>query len=416
MARPHRTVALREGEHALIARQPILDRRGEVSGYELLARSADGSSGGMSGIGGDTATYRTVSNGFLLFGLDRLAHGKTAFINLTREVLFSEAVTALPARQVVLEILEDVVPDDIVVARCASLRRQGYRIALDDFADATLSNPLLDVADIVKVEFPSTTAYEQGALAEALKRRGIVSLAEKVEDDATYQRALRQGYDLFQGFFFCRPETLAHRDPGVEWQRYAEITRELARDELEFRRVEQIAKHDPGLSLRILTLANSAFYANREPIRSLHLAIVRLGERELRRWLWVIVLSEMGRTKPSALITLATARARFCELLAAEAGLRALTESFFLAGLFSLAPAILDRPNADILDLFQLAEPVKNALLGQAGEIRSALDVAMAFERAEWPSVERHAAALGVAARALEPLYASANSWADAPS
>ena len=168
-----------EEEHSLIARQPILDRRGEVSGYELLARSADGTAGFAEG-GGDRATYRTVSNGFLLFGLDRLAHGKTTFINLTREVLFSEAVTALPARQVVLEILEDVVPDDMVVARCRSLRRQGYRIALDDFADVTLSHPLLDVADIVKVEFPGTTAYEQGALAEALKRRGIVALAEKV--------------------------------------------------------------------------------------------------------------------------------------------------------------------------------------------------------------------------------------------
>lgn len=72
--------ALEDGVRYM-ARQPILDLRGRLHGYELLFR--DGPGVAFSG-DGDLAT-RTMLDNSVIFGLEKLAGGVTAFVNCTRE-------------------------------------------------------------------------------------------------------------------------------------------------------------------------------------------------------------------------------------------------------------------------------------------------------------------------------------------
>ena len=62
----------------------------------------------------DYASSRTVSDGLTLMGLDTVALGKRAFINVSRNMLVKDLVMTLPKNRVVVELLESIEPDDEV--------------------------------------------------------------------------------------------------------------------------------------------------------------------------------------------------------------------------------------------------------------------------------------------------------------
>jgi EAL and modified HD-GYP domain-containing signal transduction protein len=64
-----------------VARQPILDRRQMVVGYELLFRS--GFDNFYTGSNGDHATAMTLHNSFFTIGIATLTGGKRGFVNFT---------------------------------------------------------------------------------------------------------------------------------------------------------------------------------------------------------------------------------------------------------------------------------------------------------------------------------------------
>ena len=134
-----------------VARQPILDRRGHVFGYELLfRRSATVQS---CDVASADACVQVIVDAMHSIGLDTLASGKRAFMNVTREFLLSDAATLLPKDQVVIELLEDIEVDHEVVAACKALKRAGYTLALDDFTYSESIAELLPLADYVKIDF-----------------------------------------------------------------------------------------------------------------------------------------------------------------------------------------------------------------------------------------------------------------------
>ena len=148
----------------------------------------------------------------LLFGSAALTGGRPAYINCTRNVLLRDVITLLPRDRVVVEVLEDVIADRETIAACDRLRRAGYLIALDDYVPTPDSIRLLPFADMVKVDFLTTDAARQASIAADMRRRGIKLLAEKVESREQFQYALHLGYHYFQGYFFCKPQTLTLHD------------------------------------------------------------------------------------------------------------------------------------------------------------------------------------------------------------
>src|SRR5262245_46197382 len=117
--------------NVFVARQPIFDDKLSVFGYELLFRS-----GPEACFPADTdvdyASSRTVTDGVTLLGLENVALGKRAFINVSRYMLVNDLAMALPKNRVVVELLETIEPDDEVLAACRRLKGAGYLIALDD--------------------------------------------------------------------------------------------------------------------------------------------------------------------------------------------------------------------------------------------------------------------------------------------
>jgi c-di-GMP-related signal transduction protein len=150
-----------------LARQPIFTWRRVVYGYELLFRS--GLDNFFSHTDGDAASASTADT-MMPFGIDRLTEGKRAFLNCTREFLLRDYAMLLPQDRVVIEVLESVKLDKELIAACRRLKAQGYLLALDDFKDSPEWEPLISIADFIKVDLLATPPEEQSRLGKSSAR------------------------------------------------------------------------------------------------------------------------------------------------------------------------------------------------------------------------------------------------------
>src|SRR5207244_5383973 len=88
------------------------------------------------------------------------------------------------------------------------LREAGYLIALDDFVANDPREPLMDRADILKVDFKRTTLEERGAMIKRYGPWRCRMQAEKVETHEEFHLTRNQGFLYFQGYFFCKLELI----------------------------------------------------------------------------------------------------------------------------------------------------------------------------------------------------------------
>ena len=369
---------LAEGETRFIARQPILDRKQKVYGYELLFRS--GADIAFADVSGESATRSTIDLSLLL-GAESFTEGLPAFINCTRESLCSGIVGTLPKELVVLEILEDVPADEETLGACRRLKQAGYRIALDDIVSTEERLALFEFADIIKVDFLLTGPAQQEAIARRFKKRGVRLLAEKVETHEQFESAVKMGYSLFQGYFFCRPVTMAARDLPSAHLGYLKILSKVYEPEVDLSAIESAIREEPALSYRLLRYMNSAAFGV-SPVRSILHALNMLGRDQLRKWVSLVGAISLAGPHSAELIRMALVRARFCEMFAEQRGLP--STDFFLTGLFSLLDAILDRPLAQIMEQIPVSQLCRDALAGVPNIRRCALEVAIASARGDW--------------------------------
>jgi EAL and modified HD-GYP domain-containing signal transduction protein len=388
---------------ALFARQPICDARQRVAGYELLYRGERAVDGAILD---DRAATAQVLTGVLGdIGLDETVGPHPAFINVTSQFLLDVDPLPLPPERVVLELLESTEPTPELLARLDKLRADRYRFALDDFVFHRRLSPLIERADIVKVDVRALGVPAAAATARELAAYNVTLLAEKVEQDAEQHACSAAGFELFQGWWFCRPELIEGTQiPSLSLGLLAAAS-ELASDTAGLAEIEAAVKIDAGLSLRLLRQLNSAAMALPNRISSIRQAVVLLGERRLKQWTMLHLLAGLGSDR-QALPATALVRARTCELLGVRAG-AADPDAWFAVGLFSVIDALTGVPLASVVPELPLADEVRDALLEHSGPMGAALSAATRCEglsHADPETLGHHCAAIAWAAQATAAL------------
>jgi EAL and modified HD-GYP domain-containing signal transduction protein len=372
-----------------VARQPILDRDDRLVAYELLFRTGFESSFRCDSA--DRASSSVIADALLVHGIADLAQGRKAFVNVSREVLLGDLATLLPREHVVIELLETVKPDADVIDACTRLKRSGYVLALDDFVYAPEYEPLLALADIVKVDFLATPRPARMDLARVLARRGIDLLAEKVESRDEHAWGVAAGYTYFQGYYFARPETVVGRDVPASKLLCLDLLRAVNAPDPDLEELAAEIQRDAALCYKLLRYVNSAMLGLRVAVHSVAHAIALLGLAEVRKWVSLLAMASLGADKPAALLASALERARCCELLAEPFGLDASRADLFLLGLFSHLDAMLDRPLAEAIAALPLDPAVRAALLEGAGPLRAPWACVLAIEAGDWGALARAA-------------------------
>jgi EAL and modified HD-GYP domain-containing signal transduction protein len=397
-----------------VARQPIFLADRKLAAYELLFRSS-AANVFPAGVDPDKASIDIIAHAIGLFGLDTLVGPHLhAYINVTRRVMLEALYDCLPQGRFVLELLENLHPDAELLAACVAAKQAGYGLALDDYADQPGLAGFLPHVDVVKVDFRVASIDTRRLIAERFAGTGMRLLAEKIESEAELKEASQLGYTHFQGFFFCKPEMVRRQDVPVSKLVYLQFLSELNRPNLDFARMERVIKQDVALSLKLLRYLKNAAFGWRTDITSIKHALSLLGERPFRRWASVLALAVLSSDRPAELLTLSLTRARFCELLGPEIGMSARSLDLFLVGLFSLMDAVMQRPLSELLGEVSLSKELVEALTPgiEENRMRQALDLAVAYERANWIKVDRACTQLGALPARLPKIYSDALSWA----
>ena len=280
---------------AYLARQPILDREGKIFAYELLFRDSPKSDTAI--ISSDVqATAQVLENVLNSIGIERIVGGNKAFVNCSREMLLDNLFGLLNPNCYVLEILEDVKVDKMLVRAIEHYRSCGFEIALDDFImnDEFVSRfePLFKYVSYVKIDIADNTPEATMRAAKFFKEKNIKILAEKVEDEATFNRCKEAGYDYFQGFLFAKPELVTGQKIDPESAAILQIIQLLlTRPTLEAV-CEELDKYK-DLSTNLLQFVNSDI-RGKPAIETVKEAIVWIGMKKIQEWLMLMLYARLG--------------------------------------------------------------------------------------------------------------------------
>lgn len=391
-----------------VARQPILDLHGKVHGYELLFR--DGPRAMFSG-DGDHAT-RTMIDNTVLFGLGRLSGNLPVFLNCTEEALTGSLVHVLPASMTVLEILETLDPSPQLVAACRQLKSRGFRLALDDFTWKPGIEPLVEIADYIKVDFAISGERDRRDLLQRLRGVTVALIAEKVETEEQYLQARDEGFTFLQGFYFCRPVLMKNHKVPANRMQHVEILRMLQDETMDLHEMTGLVERDTCLTYRLLRLVNSPMNAMRQEVQSVQAALITIGEENFRRLATLAITSEMNAGQPMELLRMAFVRGRFCELASVFCNLHAKEQ--YLLGLLSLLPAMLRVSMSNLTPLLPLRDEIRRALEGEKLPERAPLSWLEGHERADWSTCDIVTEKQRLNSGDLLVCYEEALKWAEA--
>jgi EAL and modified HD-GYP domain-containing signal transduction protein len=352
-----------------------------------------------------------VLDNSVLMGLDRLTGGLPMFVNCTREALMRGLVKVLPAEHTVLELLETLEPNAALVKACKELKSRGFRLALDDFVWSPAWQPLLEMADYVKVDLTLTTARQRAELRRKIGSKPVRLIMERVETPQDLSLAIKEGFTLFQGYYFCRPVLLENRNVPANRVVHLEILQAVLEFPLDIKQISALVKRDPSLTFRLLRIVNSPLYATRQVVSSIQDALVLVGDEMFRRVAMLATASEMKGNHPSELLHMAFLRGRFCELASSVTG-KDPTEQYLL-GMLSLLPAMLSVPMDNLVMALPLRAEMREALRGEDNDERIVLNWLLHYEKGEWEDCDRLARIAGLPEDRILELYSEAVMWAE---
>jgi len=384
-----------------ITRQPIYDPDMNAVAYELLFQNLAEED---SGVDYDDATTEVLINSLVEVGLPNIAENKPAFISISPKYIRGELPVALEETNVVLQIAAQFANFEQLSEQLQKLKNDGFPIALKNFSFDESSVHIAQWADYVKLDISRLTQEELEQQIQLLKAHDVILIAEKVATQNDFARCKEMGFDQFQGYFFCEPNTIKAQRTPTSRVAVLHLLAEIQNPNVTFNDLEKLIAKDVTLSYRILRYINSAMYSLPRKIESIHHALTMLGLRAVKNWITVLAQSRFD-DKPYELMITSLIRAKMCELLAESLTIK--HDATFVVGLFSTLDALLDRPMEDVLKDLPLTEEVNHAILHKQGPLGQVLQCAIAYEQGDWGQLPD----LGLDNATVKNTYLEAIQW-----
>ncbi|GAB6036842.1 HDOD domain-containing protein [Fundidesulfovibrio butyratiphilus] len=393
------------------ARQPIFDAKRKVFGYELLYRR-DANATVADIRDKDAATLSVISTALVSSHADTL--GRMVAIHFSHAAILSEMPLALPAQTTLAEVDPVFQASQALLKSLKTLRAQGYTLAVSGYRAGECDPALIGCVDIVFMDILGKSQAELSGQVLSLAGSERVLAAKRVEDQEAFNQAKRLGFTLFQGFFFEKPVLVPGRTIQTGKAARLSLLAALERPDMDVAALAQAIESDVSLSYRLLTFINSAAFGLRHKIHSIRHAVTMLGWRKMKRWLWMVVLSDItSKDKGSELSVVSAIRAKFLELTAhGHDPARFDPDAMFLMGLFSLLEPMLDTPMIELVSYLPLEKDIIDALCGHDNPFADWLKTAQCFETGEWGSLDALTRKLGLDTVKAASAYCEALVWA----
>jgi c-di-GMP-related signal transduction protein len=390
-----------------IARQPILDSKQDIFGYELFSRSSqnnDKSEIEHTAKSDSEMLFNILST----FDIDSLLGGKIAFLNCTLESLSLDIFDIVSPKSVVLEVQrplhETAEVAQEISEKMKALVSKGYVIASDDFILDTLYANSLEYVKYIKFQADKINTKEAVNRIIRANSLGKKIVAEKVETQSQFEFLKKLSVvSYFQGYFFYKPVTMSAKITNPATISLVRLMNMVVRQD-DVKNMEEVFKTDPSLSFKLLRYINSAGFGLSTKVSSFKHAIMLLGHKPLLKWLSVLFSTVNKNPGADAISKAAVTRACFMELLASKKLTKAESDNSFIVGMFSLLEAMLQVPLVVSLGSINLPTEITDALLHGKGIYAPLLNLTLAVEQDDWIEVFATAHVLG-----LTPLDVSEN-------
>jgi EAL and modified HD-GYP domain-containing signal transduction protein len=390
----------------LIARRPLLDRRGAIAGWDL--RISPWAAARLRRMQAQRAMQDTLDFAFVQAAQAVMRSPRSVVLNLPAATLrHHTALAQLPPGAIValdaptLDALGTEAPVALSI-----LREHDLQIALAPQIALVDPPPEFVVIDAAA----GARGASNGAAPQMNPTRGrIVTNLLSFEDVAA---ALQGGADYACGAY-AHAASQRTGQASVQTMAIANILSALTAGRPP-REIAELFKADVTLSYRLMRIVGSAAYGMGRSIGSLQEAVIMLGARELHRWLAVLLLASAGGVPLArALHETALARGRLLELVAIARGRTDPPEALFVTGAFSLLDLLLNVPLESALALMPLLPtPTIDALIAESGPWRPYLDLALALEAGDDARQEAACAKLELNRDKAALLYSEAADWA----
>ena len=392
-----------------IARQPIFTPKEKVYGYEILYRES--SENKFKDTEPDKATTNVLLNTFESFGPQIITNEKLAFINFTESLLKENIADLFPKEYLVVELKLSTLQKEDNFNHLDNLKKNNYKISIDNFHLDFNEALITKYADILKIDFYKFEKDDIVKIANTFKNKNVKLLAEKLETQEDFKLAKNLGFDLFQGYFFKKPEILLTQNLAPLKISYLQLLIKLNEDELDLIELSNIISRDLGLTYRLLKMVNTLSFSLRREVDSVKDALILLGDIKTRKWISVIVLTELSNDRPEELVRTSLVRAKFAELLSSKAKMENKSDVLFLSGLFSMIDVILNKPLEDILKELNISKEVKDSLLDEDDKLYKFLNLIISYEKGNWEKVSEIGKAFNLNTEDISDCYMNSLAW-----
>ncbi|PXW87309.1 EAL and modified HD-GYP domain-containing signal transduction protein [Nitrosomonas sp. Nm84] len=400
-----------------LGRQPILDRNHNLVAFELLFRQEETEE--VAHVTNDlSASANVIVNAYGQLGIQNVLGRQRGFVNADPDLIMSDIISLLPCKHVILEIKESPSITAEFMQRCNELKQKGYQFALDNVvAMNSKIEQLLPIVSVVKVDILALEKDQLAELVSELNRWPVLLLALKVENREQEARCMQLGFQMFQGYYFAKPEVLSVKraDPG-KMSLLKLLTLVMSDSEIE--EIEKEFKHQPGLSYNLMRMVNSVASGLPQKINSIKHAIMILGRKQLQRWVQLLLYSanQSDDGMSNALMQTAAVRGKLMELIATAERPHDKNhhERAFMVGILSLLDALLGIEMQQIVDKLGIPDDMSQALLTRDGRLGLELKLIEANEKGEITTIQSILSQLGfLSLSELADIEIQAIGWAN---
>ncbi len=366
-----------------MAQQPIFDANNTLFGYELLFRGQNEDFADF--FDGEKATSQVLIN--LCLGITELnvQLNTPLFINMTGNLLLSDAFFPIDPSQVFVEILEEQEITNDLIQKVAAWHEVGYEFVLDDYQFSRDYDPLLPLVKMVKVDVLATHPTQYKNEIDALLARGIILVAEKVENLEMLALCKKMGFTLFQGYYLQKPSIIKGRKIDSAVQMAVELVSELQNPNISIDKVAKLVEKNPKLSYQLLRILNSPICGIPKKVESIKEAVIFIGLNQIKKWALLITLTSAS-SQPIEMFRVILTRAHCCQAMCRING-QVNEDTGFIAGIMSGIDAILAMEKQEALDQIAISSTLKGVILNYEGEIGKYLKVIQSLEKNNWDDI-----------------------------
>ena len=395
-----------------IVRVPIKDTESRVIGYEILYHGENEDYGASEAERKDVkvnefAVADTI-NSFLTQNTERFK-GTLNFMTFTTTLLLKKVPRLFSKEELVIQIDDSVIIHPLAMRFVQMYKKEGYRIAVNDFQFAPRYVSLIDDIDFIKLNFQTMNDASLRNLIEIANGMGKHCIAYGLDDDELYEKARSLGITEFEGNAVAEKMASTAHDTSYLQSTFFQLLIAVSREEPDIDEIERIISMDASLTYALLRLANTVHFATRSRTTTIHQAIMNIGITQLQQWIYLLSASNAdGEVDPffEEFLKISFMRANFCSARLNYTKTVPISKNdAYLMGMFSTLDYLIDAPLEETLAELPISQYVKDALLSWEGPAGALYALMLSYEGADWDKVNKLSEMLGIVPNVLTTLY-----------